>query len=113
MSPSHYFQLSREQFRTMILYDWKIDLRYKDYHARLVQAPFDHTIFNWFREFQRNKSSVQDAPRSDRPSTSVTKQTIDAGRKIIEDDPHSTYQQIDAILGINSFYHYDLELKEQ
>ena len=53
------------------------------------------TVFNWFRKFQRNKFSVQDAPRSDRPSTSVTKQTI-------EDDPHSTHQQIEAILGISS-----------
>ena len=31
-------QLSREQFRTMILYDWKIGLTYKESHARLVQA---------------------------------------------------------------------------
>ena len=27
-----------------------------------------------------------------RPSTSVTEQTIDTRRKIIEDDPHSMYQ---------------------
>ena len=32
----------------------------------------------------------------------VTQQTIDAVRKIIEDDPYSTYQQIEAILGISS-----------
>ncbi|CAF2858989.1 unnamed protein product [Rotaria sp. Silwood2] len=91
------FQLAREQFRTMIFYDWKIGLRYKYSHARLVQAcgeqaPSDHTVFNWFREFQRDNFSVQDAPRSGRPSTSVNEQTIDAVRKIIEDDPHSTYQ---------------------
>ena len=61
----------------------------------------DHTVFNWFREFRRNKFSVQHAPRSGRPSTSVTEQTIDAVRKIIEDDPHSTYQQIEPILGIS------------
>ncbi|CAF2740850.1 unnamed protein product [Rotaria sp. Silwood2] len=66
------FQLSREQFRTMILYDWKIDLTYKDSHARLVQAwgeqaPSDHTVFNWVREFQRDNFSVQDAPRLGRP----------------------------------------------
>ena len=66
------------------------------------QAPSDHTVFNRFREFQRNKFSVHDAPRSGRPSTFVTEQTIDTIRKIIEDDPHSTYQQIEAILGINS-----------
>jgi hypothetical protein len=32
------FQLSREQFRTIILFDWKIGLTYKGSHARLVQA---------------------------------------------------------------------------
>ena len=58
--------------------------------------------FNWFREFQHNKFSIQDAPHSGRPSTSVTKQIIDALRKIIEDNPHSTYQQIEVILGISS-----------
>ena len=65
-------------------------------------AASDHTVFNCFRQFQYNKFSVQDAPHSDRLSTSVTEQTIDAIRKIIEDDPHSTYRQIEAILGISS-----------
>ena len=115
------FERSREQFLTMILYDWKIALTYNDGHDRLAQAwgsnvPSDYTVFNWFREFQRNKFSVQDAPRSGRPSTSVTEQTINAVRKIIEDNPHSTYQQIEAILGIsftaiNSIIHDYLNLK--
>ena len=101
------FELSYEQFRTMILYDWRIGLTYNDCHARLVQAwvqqaTSDHTIFNWSPEFQLNKFNVQDTPRSGHPSTSVTELTIDAVRKIIEDDPHSTYQQIEAILGISS-----------
>ena len=65
-------------------------------------APSDHTLFNYFREFQLNKFSVQDAPGPGRPSTSVTEQTIDSVRKIIEDDPHLKYQQIEAILGISS-----------
>ena len=81
----------------MIWYDWKIGLTYKDCHAQLVQAwrsnaPSHYTVFNCFRQFQRNKFSVQAAPCLDRPSTSVKEQTIDAVRKIIEDDPHSTYQ---------------------
>ena len=65
-------------------------------------APSHHTVFNCFRQFQHNKFCVQHAPPSGRPSTSVTEQTIDAVRKIIEDDLHSTYQQIEAILGISS-----------
>ena len=106
----------------MIFYDWKISLTYKECHARLAQArgsnaPSDHTVFNCFRQFQRNKFSVQDAPRSASPSTSVTEQTIDAARKIIEDDPHSMYQQIEAILGIsftqiNSIIHDYLNLRK-
>ena len=60
------------------------------------------TVFNWFRKFQRNKFSVQDVPPSGRPSTSVIQQTIDPARIIIEDNPHSTYQQIETILGISS-----------
>ena len=76
-----------------------------------------HTVFYWFRECQRNKFSVQDAPCSGRPSTSVTKQTIDAVRKIIEDDSHSMYQQIEIILGIssttiNSIIHNYLNLRK-
>ena len=31
-------ELSREQFRTMILYDWRIGLNYKKNHAHLVSA---------------------------------------------------------------------------
>ncbi|CAF2265348.1 unnamed protein product [Rotaria magnacalcarata] len=50
----------------------------------------------------RNKFDVQDAPRSGRPLTSATEQTIDAVLTIIEGDPHSTYQQIETILGISS-----------
>ena len=70
--------------------------------SRGSNAPSDHTLFHCFRQFERNKFSVEDAPRSGRPSTFLTEQTIDARRKIIEDDPHSTYQQIEAILGISS-----------
>ena len=117
------FELSREQVCTMILHDWKIGLTYKNCHTHLAQAygrsnpPSYHTVFNCFRDFQRNKFSVQDAPRSGRPSTSVTEQTIDTVRKIIEDDPHSTYQQIEAILGtsstpINSIIHDYLNLRK-
>ncbi|CAF4010545.1 unnamed protein product [Rotaria sp. Silwood1] len=99
------FQLSREQFRTMILYDWKAGLTYKESHARLVQAwgdqaPSDRTFLNWFHEFELNKFNVEDAPRAGRPRTSVNEDTINAVRSIIEYDPHSTYVQIEDVLGI-------------
>ena len=85
-------------------------------HGR-SNTPSDQTVFNCFRQFQRSKLSVQQAPRSGRPSASVTKQTIDAVRKIIEDDPHSTFQQIEGILdisfkAINSIIHDYLNLRK-
>ena len=100
-------ELSREQLRTMVLYDWKIGLTYRESHARLVmtwgdQAPSDRTVLNWFHEYQRGNLKVEDDPRPDRPRTSVNEQMIDAVRVIIEDDPHSTNQQIGVTLGISS-----------
>ena len=61
--------------------------------------------------------SFQEFPRSARPSTSTTEQTSDAVRKIIEDDPHSMYQQIATTLGIsstaiNSIIHEYLNLRK-
>ncbi|CAF4976569.1 unnamed protein product [Rotaria sp. Silwood1] len=50
----------------------------------------------------RKDASVEHAVRPDRPRTSVNEQTIDAVRAIIEDDPHSTYEQIEYVLGISS-----------
>ena len=81
------------------------------------QVPSDHTVFNWFHEFHCNRFSVQDTSRSGRSSTSVAEQTIDAVRERIEDNPHSTYQQIEAILGvsspiINSIIHDYLNLRK-
>jgi hypothetical protein len=101
------FELSREQFRTMILYDWKIGLTYKASHAHLLQAwrdqaPSDRTVLNWFHEFQRSNCSTEDAAPLGRPRTALNEQKIYAVRAIIEDDPHSTYEQIEDTLGIIS-----------
>ena len=100
-------ELSREQFRTMILYDWKTGLTCKESHTRLVtawgdQAPSDRTVLNWFHEYQQGNLKIEDHPRSGRPRTAVTEEIIDAVRAIIEEDPHSIYQQIQHILGISS-----------
>ena len=44
-------------------------------------APSHHIVFNCFRQYQRNKSSVEDALRSACPATSLTKQTIECSTK--------------------------------
>ena len=100
-------KLTREQFPTMILYDWKISLNYRESHVHLVaawddQASSDRKVLNWFHEYERGKLDVSDSPRSERPRTALTDEMIDADRLMIDDDPHVTYQQIEFSLGINS-----------
>jgi hypothetical protein len=66
------------------------------------QVPSDHTVFNWFHEFQQGNFCLEDDARSGRPRTVVNEQKIYAVRAISEDDPHSTYEQIEDTLGIIS-----------
>ena len=80
-------ELSREQFRSMILYDWKIGLTDKEIHGRLVQL---------------SNFSIEDAAHSDRPLNAVTEETFNAVSAIIEDDSHWTYERIEDTLSIIS-----------
>ena len=97
-------ELFREQFLTMILYDWKIGSNWRGNHTRLVaarrdQTSSDRTVLNWFHEHERGKLNASYSSRSGRPRTVVT---ADAVRLIIDDDPHVTYPHIKLSLWINS-----------
>ncbi len=59
----------------------------------------------------------KDAAHPGCPQTAVNEQTIDAVRAIIENDPHSTYEQIEDISSIsspaiNSIIHDYVKLRE-
>ncbi|CAF1602005.1 unnamed protein product [Didymodactylos carnosus] len=61
------------------------------------QASSDRTVLNWYHGLQHSNFSVEDAARSGHPRTAVKEETIDAVRAIIDDDPHSTYEQIETL----------------
>lgn len=68
--------LSRESVRALIYYDFKSGLNYHQCIERLTnafgeQAPSKTTVYNWFQEFRRGRSSLQDEPREGRPRTAV------------------------------------------
>ncbi|CAF3374291.1 unnamed protein product [Rotaria sp. Silwood2] len=70
-----------------------------------------------FHEFQRGEYTIEDAARPGRLRTAVNEETIDAVRAIIENDPHSAYEQIEYILSIgspavNSIIHDYLKLRK-
>ena len=99
-------EITREGFRWMIFYDFKKGLTRQECFESLREtfgneAPSEKTIYNWFAEFRRGRESVSDESREGRPKSVVNPKNIDAVRKMIEEDRHVTYHEIEATLGIS------------
>ena len=60
------------------------------------EAPGYSTVARWSKLFRDGKIDIEDKSRSGRPVTQSTPENIDWIRSIIEDDPHSTYDDIEA-----------------
>ena len=92
--------LTRRDFRAMILYDLKAGLSAKESHERLIKAfgatsPCYATVKNWFAEFRRGRMSLDDELREGRPSDVITPATVQAVREMISEEPRSTYAMIE------------------
>ena len=84
-------EISRENFRAMIFYDYKCNLTPKQcinrFHLAFGdEAPSNRTVYNWFVEFQRGHTFLCDEFREGRPSTSVVATNVDAVGEMIERD---------------------------
>lgn len=98
-------EFSRRDFRVMIWYDWKSKLSAQECHNRVrsavgERAPDVSTVRNWYREFQRGRTSLDDEFRGGRPTTAVTPENIDAIREMIAENSRITYNDIRASIGI-------------
>ena len=81
-------ELESEHFRFMILYDFKCGLNESQTLERLTQAfgdlaPSRATVFRWFAEFKRGRTSLKDGERSGRPTSVVTEENISAVEPLI------------------------------
>ncbi|XP_047523584.1 uncharacterized protein LOC125062015 [Pieris napi] len=97
--------LTRENFRSMIYYDFRCGLTQQQNYDRLRlaflnEAPSRATIYSWFNEFKRGHSNLNDDPHEGRSLTATTEDIISAVRRVIQEDKRVTYQQIRASLGI-------------
>lgn len=100
-------ELEREHFRAMILYDFKCGLNESQTLERLTQAfgdlaPSRATVFRWFGEFKRGRTSLKDEERSGRPTNVVTEENISAVEALVKEDQRLTYKDIEGALGISS-----------
>ena len=109
------FELPREQFRTMSLYDCKNGLNYRRRRGTGLilacgnQISSNRVVLNRFHEYEHGKSDIFDAHRSERE---VTEEMIDAVRSLVEDGPHMICQQIQCSLKISSTVIYSI-LRDQ
>lgn len=100
-------ELSKENFRALIFYDFKCGLNENQCMERLTLAfgdekPSRATIYRWFAEFKRGRVTVTDEPREAKPKTAVTSDNIARVQRMITEDPHCTYSAIQTTLGIGS-----------
>ncbi|KAK4887154.1 hypothetical protein RN001_003425 [Aquatica leii] len=91
----------------MIFYDFRRGLNQQQCADQVAstfgdEAPYRAIMFCWFSEFHRKRTLPQDEFREGRSKSAVVPENIDAVRKLILQDCHGTYREIEAYLGISS-----------
>ena len=65
------------------------------------EAPHQSTISRWYGQFKRGRMSLSDDPRVGTPKMAVTQENVDTVRKLIKEDQHVIYREIEASLRIS------------
>ena len=91
----------------VIRYLQKKGLTTKEIHADIVStlgddAPALSTVKKWAAEFMRRRESLEDDPRSGRPSTATTQENIDCIHQMVMNDRRLT---ISHLANVISFQH--------
>ena len=106
-------ELNREDFRAIIFYNFRRGLTQQQCIDELNsifgdEAPSRTSVYRWYGEFNRGRSSPQDEFRESRPKSVVFPETIDAVRQLILQDRHVTYREIETNLGINGKHIFNI-----
>ncbi|CAF3476377.1 unnamed protein product [Rotaria sp. Silwood1] len=64
-------------------------------------APSYPMVRKWTKRFREGREDVSDDPRPGRPISVLTDENIERIRQVIEDDPHSTYDDITVETGLS------------
>ena len=92
-------ELNREDFRATNFYNFRSGLTQQQCIDELNsifgdETPSRTSVYRWYGEFNRGRSSLQDEFRESRPKSVVVPETIDAVRQLILQDRHVTYRGI-------------------
>ena len=92
-------ELTCEKFRAMIYYDFRRRLSRQEYTDQLIpifgdEAPSYATVKRWNNESYRDRHSLTDEFREDRPTLVVWPENINAVQKLIMQDRHVTNCEI-------------------
>ena len=114
--------LTRRDFRAMIMYDYEKRLTAHKCFTSLTEAfggsaPSKVTVGNCFREFRMGCQSLEDEPGGGRPHTAITDENVAAMCKLTTEDLYITYREIEATLeigstDINTILHEYLQVKK-
>ena len=68
----------------------------------LGDIPYSHrTIADWSHRFKEGTISVEDDPRSGRPSTTLSNGNIQLFEKLIDEDSRISYRELAALTSLN------------
>ena len=92
--------------RGVIRYLQKKGLTTKKYHADMFStlgddAPALSTVKKWAAEFKRGRESLEDDPRSGRPSTATTQENIDHIHQMVINDIRLTISHLANVISIS------------
>ena len=107
-------ELTRENFRAMIYYDFGRGLSRQECIDQLIsifgdEVPSYATVKCWYNEFNHGRHSLTDEFRKGRPKSVVGPENINSVQKLTIQDRHVTYCEIEATLGISSTRAYKIQ----
>lgn len=99
-------ETSKTEFRAVIKFLTKEGVNATEIHKRMTnvygkEAPQYSTVAKWSAEFKRGRSSLDDDPRSGRPSEAITEDTIARIQGLIMSDRRIKVDEIASECGIS------------
>ena len=99
-------ELNREHFLAITFYNFRRGLTQQQCIDKLNsifddESPSRTSVYRWYGEFNRGRSSLQEELREGRPKSVVVPETIDTVRQLILQDRHVTYRKIETTLDIS------------